>query len=213
LLSKDNIIKYITVFNSFLKSLKFIKREKMSSPTRFWLTTGIGESDRSELEAIDSAFYNSGLGYQNLVVVSSIPPVNEISPKIDSQNGTTHVLWNNEWKLLPLSSVIHVVQAMNTGRTGEGLASCIALVKISVKINDVVEKCILAYEEIGSDLNQTEQLAIQGVKAMIKHRQGVIDESWGESGFKLISSFLNVKKKYGCSVAFVVFDSFTYQSQ
>ena len=183
----------------------------MSTPTRFWLTAGIGESDRSKLEAIDSAFYNSGLGYQNLVVVSSIPPVNETSPKIDSHKGTTHVLCNNEWKLIPFSSVIHVVQAMNTGKTGEGLASCIALAKINVEINDVTEKCILAYEEIGSELNQTEQLAIQGVQTMIKQRQGVIDESWGESGFKLISSFLNVKKKFGCSVAFVVFDSFTYQ--
>ncbi len=184
----------------------------MSTPTRFWLTAGIGESDRSKLEAIDSAFHNSGLGYQNLVVVSSIPPINEISPKIDSHKGTTHVLCNNEWKLLPLSSVIHVVRAMNTGKTGENLASCVALAKINVEINSVTEKCMLAYEEIGSDLNQTEQLAIQGVRAMIKHRQGVIDESWGEAGFKLISSFLKVKKKYGCSVAFVVFDSFTYQS-
>ncbi len=185
----------------------------MSTPTRFWLTAGIGESNGSKLEAIDLAFHNSGLGYQNLVVVSSIPPINEISPKIDSQKGTTYILCNNEWKLLPLSSVIHVVQAINTGKTGEELASCIALAKISVEINDITEKCMLAYEEIGSDLNQTEQQAIQGVRTMIKHRQGVIDKSWGESGFKLISSFLNVKKKFGCSVAFVVFDSFTYQSR
>ncbi|MFW9852885.1 MAG: pyruvoyl-dependent arginine decarboxylase [Candidatus Thorarchaeota archaeon] len=184
----------------------------MSTPTRFWLTAGIGESNRSKLEAIDSAFHNSGLGYQNLVVVSSIPPINEISPKIDSHKGTTHVLCKNEWRLLPISSVVHVVQAMNTGKTGEGLASCIALAKISIEIDNIKEKSMLAYEAIGSNLNQTEQSAIQGVKAMIKHRQGVIDKSWGETGFKLISSFLNVKKKFGCSVAFVVFDSFTYQS-
>ena len=190
----------------------FIEREKMSTPTRFWLTAGIGESDSSKLEAIDSAFHNSGLGYQNLVAVSSIPPINEISPKIDSHNGTTHVLCNNEWKLLPFSSVIHVVQAINSGKEGDGLASCIALAKINVEINGIAKKCILAYEKTGNDLNQAEQLAIHGVSAMIKLRQGVIDESWGESGFKLISSFLSVKKKFGCSVAFVVFDSFTYQS-
>jgi len=182
----------------------------MLTPTRFWLTAGIGESDNSKLEAIDLAFINSGLGYQNLVLVSSIPPINEISPKIDSSKGTTHILCNNEWKLLPFSTVTHVVQALNTGETGENLASCIALVKIIVEINNAKEKCMLAYEEIGNELNQTEQRALQGVKSMIKHRQGVVDESWGESGFKLISSFLNVKKKFGCAVAFVAFDPFSY---
>ncbi|MCG3216809.1 MAG: hypothetical protein KAS63_08815 [Candidatus Heimdallarchaeota archaeon] len=181
----------------------------MSFPTRFWLSTGVGESDVSELEAIDAAFINSGLGYQNHVIVSSIPPITEIFPKIDKENGVTHIQVDNELKLLQFSSIIHVVRAMKNGRGGETIASSIALGKISVEIEGKLHECMLAYETIGSNLEEIEEDAIICLKNMVKKRNAQIDLSWGNSGIKIISSSLKVKKEYGCSISFVVFDPFT----
>lgn len=51
-------------------------------PKKFFLTTGKGESDTSEINAFDKALINAGIGQCNLVKVSSILPGNcvETSP-------------------------------------------------------------------------------------------------------------------------------------
>jgi pyruvoyl-dependent arginine decarboxylase (PvlArgDC) len=180
-------------------------------PTRFWLTTGKGESDVSELNAIDSAFLDAGLGYQNHVAVSSIPPEKEIIPKIDHKKGITFVPVKDEFILLPISSVIYVVRSMNTGKIGEEIACSIALAKVELKIEQEPSKCVLAFETQGSSLIDVERNALAGVKKMVKIRKANLQDDWGNSGYKIISSSLEIKEKFGCVIAFVVFDPFTYE--
>ncbi|MHA1668705.1 MAG: pyruvoyl-dependent arginine decarboxylase [Candidatus Heimdallarchaeaceae archaeon] len=182
------------------------------TPTRFWLTSGEGESDLSELLAIDAALLSAGIGYQNHIVVSSIPPSEEIVPKVDSEKGITTVPLQNKWEMVPFSSLLHVVRSMKTGIKGETLASCIALVKIKTNDRESNEGCLLAYEISGSNLRKIEELALLGVKGMAEQRNATIDHSWGDNGFKKVSSSIKVKKNYGCSASFVVFDPFTYTS-
>jgi pyruvoyl-dependent arginine decarboxylase (PvlArgDC) len=183
----------------------------MSIPTRFWLTKGVGESDLSQLDAIDKAFMNSGIGYQNHVVVSSIPPLIEISPKINTKEGTSLVPIDNEWKLLPISAILHVVKSIKLGVSGDSLASCIALAKICLEINNKEFQSILAYEASGVTIEAAENMAMDGVKAMVEERNGRLVDDWDHSGMKIICSSLVVKRNFGCSVAFVVFDPFTYK--
>ena len=180
-------------------------------PTRFWLTTGIGQSENSELEAIDSAFIEAGIGYQNHVAVSSIPPNEEIYPKIDCEKGITYVPINGELKQLPFSSIIHVVRSMNKGNKGDKIASSIALTKIEKDVDGNVQNSVLAFEAQGSLLSKVEENAQRGVKQMIELREGRIQQDWSKSGYRLISSSLQIEKQFGCVVAFVVFDPFTYK--
>ena len=180
-------------------------------PTRFWLTTGIGQSENSELEAIDSAFMDAGIGYQNHVTVSSIPPIEEIFPKIDVAKGITYVSINGEFKLLPFSSIINVVRSMNKGIKGEKIACSIALTKIETDVDSNPQKCVLAFEAQDSSLTKVEEYAQRGVEKMIELRAGQVQKDWGKSGYKLVSSSLQVEKEFGCVVAFVVFDPFTYR--
>ncbi|MBY9000904.1 MAG: hypothetical protein KGD64_08330, partial [Candidatus Heimdallarchaeota archaeon] len=86
-----------------------INKNYMSTPTRFWLTQGNGESNVSKLSANDEAFIQSGIGYQNHVMVSSIPPSVEIQPRILSQKGVTYVPFKDDFKLIPPSSILYVV--------------------------------------------------------------------------------------------------------
>ncbi|OLS31868.1 MAG: Pyruvoyl-dependent arginine decarboxylase [Candidatus Heimdallarchaeota archaeon AB_125] len=185
----------------------------MSKPTRFWVTSGIGESDLSELDAIDKAYMNSGLGYQNHISVSSIPPAIEISPEIDKEKGITYVNLNDKLSIIPFSANIHVVKSLSCGSTDENLSTCIALAKIYVNVNDFEIPCILAFESKGEFLEETKTKALDGVKSMVRERKADIDSSWGSSGFKIINSNLKITKKHGCSVSFVVFDPFTYQNE
>lgn len=180
-------------------------------PTRFWLTTGIGQSKSSGLEAIDSAFMEAGIGYQNHVTVSSIPPKEEIYPKIDSEKGITYVPINGELKLLPFSSIIHVVRSMNKGNKGDKIACSIALTKIETNVDGSPQKCFLAFEAQNPSLSKAEKRALVGVKKMVELRAGRVQEDWGTSGYKLVSSSLQVEKQFGCVVAFIVFDPFTYE--
>lgn len=182
----------------------------MSSPTKFWLTSGIGESDYSELEAVDCAFLDSGLGYQNHVTVSSIPPTEEIFPTIDKKQGVTYVPVEDELRMLPVNEILYVVRSIRNGVKGETIASCISLAKVSLEINEVSNSCMLAYETSGIDLERVKNEAIVGVRNMAEKRKAKLDLTWGDSGFKTITSSLKVKKKYGCSASFVVFDSFTF---
>lgn len=184
----------------------------MRTPTRFWTTYGVGESDVSILAATDIAYMQSGLGYQNHILVSSIPPVERIYPQIQTDKGITLVPLNNEMKIVPFSEVIHVIKAIKTGIKGENLCSCISLVKIATRINKENCKCLLAYESTGKELTDTQLQSIAGLKAMIHERKAKIDTSWGNSGYETISSSLRVSKQFGCSVVFVVFDPFTYKS-
>lgn len=180
-------------------------------PTRFWLTVGKGESENSKLEAIDAAFMDAGVGYQNHVTVSSIPPLEEIYPQIDRKKGITYITVESKPKLLPLSSIIHVVKSISVGKKGERISCSIALAKATVTIADNTEECILAYESQGTSQNEAEEAALKGVKKMIEHREGKIQEIWGDSGYKLISIDLLIRNNFGCVVAFVVFDPFTYE--
>ena len=180
-------------------------------PTRFWLPTGTGQSENSELEASDSAFMDAGIGYQNHVNVSSIPPKEEIYPKVDSEKGITYVPINGEIKQLPFSSIIHVVRSMNKGNKGDKIACSIALAKIEADVDGIPQKCVLAFEAQSSSLSKAAEIAQMGVKEMIELRAGRVQEDWGKSGYKLISSSLQIEKQYGCVVAFVVFDPFTYK--
>jgi len=183
----------------------------MSSPTRFWLTSGIGESDYSELEAVDFAFLDSGLGYQNHVTVSSIPPTEEIFPTIDKKQGVTYIPINDELRILPVSDIIYVVRSIRNGVKGETIASCISLAKVSFDMNEVSNNCILAYETGGNDLKKVKKEAIVGVRNMAEKREAILDLTWEDSGFKTITSSLQVNKEYGCSASFVVFDPFTFK--
>jgi len=185
----------------------------MSNPTRFWLTSGIGESDTSELDAIDKAFMNSGLGYQNHITVSSIPPVIEIIPEIDREKGITFIDVDDKRMMVPFSTNIHVVKALSSGFIGKKHATCITLAKVFVEIKEEKIPCMLAFESKGEILDKTENKAIEGVKSMVQERKAKIDSSWGLSGFKTISSYLENTKNFGCSVSFVVFDPFTYQNE
>ena len=127
----------------------------MSKPTRYWITSGVGESEISELDAIDNAFMNSGLGYQNHIKVSSIPPVLEITPEIDSERGITHVEIAGTKKMIPFSTNIHVVKSIITGNKNQQLTACIALAKVFVQIEEKNTSCVLAFESKGKDGNQT----------------------------------------------------------
>ena len=185
----------------------------MTIPSRFWITKGIGESDVSELSAFDESLMNAGIGYQNHILVSSIPPSIEIQPKIAVQHGLTYVPVGDEWKLIPSSAILYVVRAMKTGKRGDNVATCISLAKVTINTNDVKLACILAYEAKGSNLDVVEKKASSGLKEMIERRQAILDESWGNSGYKVVSSSLEIKKEYGCSVSFVVMDPFTLKHE
>lgn len=181
------------------------------TPSRFWITTGYGESNISELNAIDSAFVDSGIGFQNHVVVSSIPPAEQIFPKIDSKRGTTYIPIGNQNYELPLSSIIHVVRSMKTGGKGDTIASCIALARVKIIENNISKFCIFAFESSGKEIKEVESKAIRGVHAMIEKRSVELDSSWENNGFKLISKTQKVQQEFGCVASFVVFDPFTYQ--
>ena len=183
----------------------------MTTPTRFWLTSGKGESNSSELEAVDFAFLDAGLGYQNHVAVSSIPPVEEIFPSIDKKKGVTYIPIDDESRMLPVSEIIYVVRSIKNGKKGETIASCIALAKISFELDKGPKSCMLAYETNGTDLEKTRKEAVVGVRNMAEKRKAKIDKSWGDSGFKTITSNLEISKKFGCSISFVVFDPFTFK--
>ena len=180
-------------------------------PKRFWITAGEGESKNSKLEAIDAAFMNAGIGFQNHVTVSSIPPIEEIRPLINKEKGITHVPVNGKNRLLPLSAVIHVVRSLNIGNKGETIACCIALAKIRVELDEKSKECVLAFESQGSSIDDVEENALAGVRRMIELRKAQIQEDWCESGYKLISSSLNIEEQFGCVATFVVFDPFTYE--
>ena len=181
----------------------------MNTPTRFWLVSGTGESDNSLLNSIDNAYINSGIGYQNHVIISSIPPALEIFPRIEQEKGITFVPLNGDWKMIPLAEVIYVVRAQETGLKGEILASSISLMKVILDLEEEQQTCILAFESTGNNLEETKMASILGVKTMTKQRNVQIDVNWGDQGLKSITSSIHVKSKFGCSVSFVVFDPFT----
>ena len=183
----------------------------MTTPTRFWLTSGKGESNNSKLEAVDFAFLDAGLGYQNHVTVSSIPPVEEIFPSIDKKKGVTYIPINDESRMLPVSSILYVVRSIRNGKKGETIASCIALVKILLELDVIPKSCMLAYETRGTDLETVRKEAIIGVRNMAEKRKTKLDLSWGDSGFKTITSNLEINKEFGCSASFVVFDPYTFK--
>lgn len=184
----------------------------MGVPTRFWITSGIGESDVSELVAMDKAYMNCGLGYQNHVIVSSIPPVEQIHPEIHKDKGITFVQMKNGQKIVPFSEVIHVVRALKLGKKGDTLCSSISLARITSLVDGEELKCFLAYERTGNDHSKVESESIAGLTEMIQERQATVDESWGTNGYETFSSSLKVQKNYGCSVVFVVFDPLTYKT-
>ena len=190
-----------------------INKKNMTIPSRFWITIGIGESDVSELSAFDESLMNAGIGYQNHVLVSSIPPSTEIQPKIITQHGLTHVPIGDEWKLIPSSAILYVVKAIKTGKRGDNVATCISLAKIAIDTNESTLECILAYEAKGSNLEIVEKKALFGLEEMVNRRHAILDESWGKSGYKIISSSLEITKEYGCSVSFVVMDPFTFKHE
>ncbi len=183
----------------------------MTTPTRFWLSSGIGESENSELEAVDFAFLDSGLGYQNHVAVSSIPPSEEIFPTIDKKNGITYIPIKDELRLLPISEILYVVRSIRSGKKGDTIASCIALAKVMLEIKGELKCFMLAYETNGKDLENVKNAAIIGVRNMAEKRKASLDLTWGDSGLKTITSQLIVTKKFGCSASFVVFDPFTFK--
>ena len=185
----------------------------MSRPTRYWITSGTGESELSDLDALDKAFMNAGLGYQNHIAVSSIPPVTEIFPDIDKENGITYVSFENKRSMIPFSMNIYVVKSLTFGKRNDFISTAIALAKIFTKINGEEIPCMLAFESKGETLDEAKAKALEGVKSMISERVAYIDSSWGNSGFKFASSSLVITKKYGCSVSFIVFDPFTYQNE
>ena len=100
---------------------------------------------------------------------------------------------------------------MKTGKRGDNVATCISLAKVTINTNDVKLACILAYEAKGSDLEVVEKKASSGLKEMVERRQAILEESWGNSGYKIVSSSLEITKEYGCSVSFVVMDPFTFK--
>ncbi|MHA1199739.1 MAG: pyruvoyl-dependent arginine decarboxylase [Candidatus Heimdallarchaeaceae archaeon] len=183
----------------------------MGIPTRYWITSGVGESDVSQLVAMDKAYMNCGIGYQNQVIVSSIPPVERINPQIQKDQGITFVQVNNDLKMIPFSEIIYVVRAIKSGTKDEVLCSSISLTKITTIVEGEEHQCLLAYESTGTDLKNTELESLAGLIDMVQERNAVVDESWGNDGYETISSSLTVSKEYGCSVVFVVFDPFTYK--
>ena len=185
----------------------------MLLPTRFWITKGIGESDISALSALDDAFMEAGIGYQNHVIVSSIPPATEIQPKIDQIKGMTFVPVVNTMKTLQPSSIIYVVRSLNTGVRGEEIAASIALAKVSIPSENKNNMCSLAFESHGHNIKDVEEEALAGLKEMIERRKANVVENWGDSGFKTVTSHLVVEKSYGCAATFVVFDPFTFENK
>ncbi len=185
----------------------------MTIPSRFWITKGTGESNVSDLSAIDESLMNAGIGYQNHVLVSSIPPSIEIQPKIIARHGLTRVPVGVEWKLIPSSAILYVVRALKTGKRGDTVATCISLAKVEIKTSDANLECVLAYESNGSKIDEVENIALSGLKEMVERRHAILDENWGNSGYKTISSSLEITKKYGCSVSFVVMDPFTFKHE
>ncbi len=183
----------------------------MMIPNAFWLTTGVGESDISELVALDLALMEAGIGYQNHICVSSVPPVNEIFPKIDKVKGITSVKYQKKEIVIPSSTLLYVVRAMKSGKKGENIAGVIDLVKILTSEKNT-SSCLLAYESTGEELNQVKESARNGLLALVERREAKIDSGWGEKGFKTVTSSLHITKKFGCASAFVVFDPFSFKS-
>ncbi|MBY9002263.1 MAG: hypothetical protein KGD64_15190, partial [Candidatus Heimdallarchaeota archaeon] len=105
-----------------------------------------------------------------------------------------------------------VVRALKSGKKGESVACCISLAKVSIQNQDPQFDCVLAYETKGSNLDAVKTNALKGIKEMIERRNAVVDENWGDSGFKTVSSSLKIDKEFGCSVSFVVMDPFTFKT-
>lgn len=181
--------------------------QKRMIPKTYWLTSGVGESDYSPLVAKDKAFIRAGIGNQNHVIVSSIPPVIEAKVKIDPEKGITAIQQpDGSFRTIPNSTIIHVVRALKVGKEGERISACIALCKVKLSIDGKTEPCLLAYENTGNSLEETVNGALQGVKELANNRNVEIDKEWGENGFKVVTATLTVSKAFGCAAAFVVLE-------
>ncbi len=181
-------------------------------PSRFWLTKGKGESDVSALVAFDKVLIEAGIGNQNHILVSSVPPKTEIQPVIDSFSGTTFIHVNNKKQMLPFSSNIHVVRAKRVGIKGEKITAAIALAKISMEIHKHKHSFFLAYEKSGKKSELIAEAAKKGVAALVENRKATLDTSWNDNGYKVISETLEITRNYGACGVFVVFDPYTYKN-
>lgn len=182
-------------------------------PTRFWVTKGKGESDVSSLVAFDKVLIDAGIGHQNHILVSSVPPSIEIKPEIDHIRGITHVPVKNKKKILPPSSNVHVIRAKRLGTKGEINSASIALAKVIMDIDNRDSDFFLAYEKPGHDSEETIKAAKKGVSALVENRNAYLDKRWNDNGFKIVTETLEITKKYGACAVFVVFDPFTYKQR
>ena len=178
-------------------------------PTRFWMTKGVGIAD-DPLSAYDAALYDAGLGNQNIVTVSSVPPPTMIDVRISE--GCTEVPVETgsgiEYKQLPRSAVIFVVQAKSIG-TGTRVAT------VSLgwhHSRSGMEEGIFAVEDNGTD-SVDDSLARNTVRLqqMMKSRKVEPVMENGEPKFIHLAVEVDAGDRIGAALSLAVFDPFTFK--
>lgn len=149
-------------------------------PREFFITTGKGQSDTSEMNAFDNALIKAGIGQCNLVKVSSILPKNceEISP-VKIEPGT----------------ITFVVLSRSNGKKGE---------KISTGIGYAIMKNEQGYGIIAEDCNnKSEEKAREEIQK--KLREMASSRKMEIERIRIETESLEVNSEFGCVIAALVY--------
>lgn len=180
-------------------------------PTRFWITKGTGIAEDT-LTAYDQALYDAGVGCQNIVTVSSVPPVEQIRVRV--QKGSTLIPMpmlgdRIEFRKVPRSTILFAVQALSVGSSDR-----IATVSIGRYESADGTPAVLAVEDEGTDsIMESQKRATNCLREMMRCRGilGVDSPDFERERVQHASSIVQAGEKTGAALALVVFDPFTMQ--
>ncbi len=165
---------------------KKIEAKSPSTPTRFWITKGIGESDTSELNAFDAALVDGGIGHLNLIIYSSIIPGNAVPLQLPVE--------------VPPGSRTGTILAKEKGRRNELISSGIAI----AKIERPTEHYIVFESHGNSSAKQLEKVLMHSIQEAGEVRGETVSRAYIQTVERKVS------KQYGCAIVAIVFDPTTY---
>ncbi len=151
-------------------------------PRKFFVTSGSGEDNNSELNAFDRALLRAKITQCNLVNVSSILP--QDSEEIDPIHITP-------------GTITFAVLARQGGYSGDRISAGIGWGRIENKTGDSYG--IVAEDHGNSSKRYTDKILKEKLEQMAKiRRMKLID-------WKVRSESIEVKQRYGCVVSTLVY--------
>lgn len=148
-------------------------------PKEYFLTSGIGESNITMLNAFDNALMKAGIAQCNLVPVSSIIPTDAL--EVDRRK-------------IKAGTITFAVLAEGKGNKGETTSAGIGYIKPKFERHGIV------VEQSGKV--SKEKLCISISKALMDMR---ISRKLHSSKKHIVAREYKIKKKYGCVIAALVF--------